>query len=250
MSYTIAEEFILPSKGIIYGKNSGIVKLRSMTTEDEMLRLSPSERPYKPLCDMIDACTVEGIGVSSYDMCLSDYQFLLHKLRIITYGSEYSTLSTCPYCGATNKNTISLDDMKVTECNLEDIDKYLTFHLPRSKKEIRLSMQSPRMFDEVTLKTKELKKKSDRTASDSTLVYTLMSLITAVDGVQLDVLKKEDFVRQLPMMDTNYIMRHAQKLVESFGIDPSIDEVCSMCGLDYTSSFRINKEFFGPSIDI
>lgn len=250
MSYTIAEEFILPSKGIIYGKQSGLVKLRSMTTEDEMLRLSPSERPYKPLCDMIDACTVEGIGISSYDMCLADYQFLLHKLRIITYGTEYATLSRCPYCGATNNNTISLDDMKVRECDIDSLNKYLTLTLPKTQHSIRLSLQTPRMFDDVTLKTKELKKKSDGAAADNTLIFTLMSLISQVDGEQMDILKKEDFVRKLPMMDTNYIIKYAQKLVESFGIDTSIEESCSVCGLDYTSSFRINKEFFGPSIDI
>ena len=251
MNYSIAEEYTLPSLGKVYTqKINPIVKLRSMTTEEEMKRLSPNERQYKNLCDIIDDCIVEPIGISAYDMCIADYQFLLHKLRIVTYGSEYKINSTCPYCGTLNQNTINLNDLKVTECSLEDISKYREIDLPKTGKHVRLSLQTPRMIDEVTLKNKELKKKSKGEAKDSTLVYTLVSLISSVDGEYLDPVKKEDFVRNLPMMDTNYIMKHAQKLVESFGIDLRITEICGLCGLDYNGSFRFTSEFFGPSIDI
>ena len=88
--YTIAEEFTLPSGGQLYDPPiSPIVKLRSMTTEDEMKRLSPSERAYKNMCEIIDGCIVDDIGISTYDMCLADYQFLLHRIRVVTYGKEY-----------------------------------------------------------------------------------------------------------------------------------------------------------------
>jgi hypothetical protein len=84
-NYSIAEEYTLPSLGKVYTqKINPLVKLRSMTTEEEMKRLSPSERQYKNLCDIIDDCIVEPIGISAYDMCIADYQFLLHKLRIVT----------------------------------------------------------------------------------------------------------------------------------------------------------------------
>ena len=62
-------------------------------------------------------------------------------------------------------------------------------------------------------------------------------------------IKKEQFVRTMPMMDTNYIIKHAEKLVESFGIRMEIPYTCSLCGLDYNSIFRVTKEFFGPTID-
>ena len=190
-----------------------------------MRRLAPNERQYKNLCDIIDACIVEPIGISAYDMCIADYQFLLHKLRIVTYGSEYKLNSTCPYCGTVNENTIQLDELKTVECSLEDISKYMEIDLPKTGKHVRITLQTPRMIDEVTLRNKELKKKSKGAAADSTLIYTLTSLISTIDGDYMDPVKKEDFVRSLPMMDTNYIMKHAQKLVESFGIDPRITEI-------------------------
>jgi hypothetical protein len=183
-------------------------------------------------------------------MCLADYQFLLHKLRIVTYGSEYKTTSVCPYCGAENQTDINLNDLIVETCDVENLTNLMEFQLPKTGKTVKISLQTPRMVDEITIRNKELMRKSKGTAKDSTLIYTLCSLITTIDGKSLDPVKKEDFVRSLPMMDTNYIIKHAKKLVESFGIVPYVEGTCSLCGLDYTSSFRFTSEFFGPSVDI
>lgn len=250
-NYTIAEEYTLPSLGKIYSENvNPVVKLRSMTTEHEMKRLAPSDRAYQNICEVIDDCIVNDIGISAYDLCLADYQFLLHKLRIVTYGSDYKTTIQCPYCGSVQTNTIDLNDLKVTTFNESDFTKYLEFTLPKTEKKIKLRMQTPRMTDEIKIQSKELNKKSNNSAGDTAFLFTLQKMIDTVDGVKLDPVQKEDFVRNLPMMDTNYIVKHSEKLVESFGIDTVTPNTCLACGLDYNSSFRITSEFFGPSIDI
>ena len=74
-------------------------------------------------------------------------------------------------------------------------------------------------------------------------------LIETVDGKKYEDFQLDPFLRKLPMMDTNYLIKAAQKLNTSFGIDNTLMHTCSFCGLDYTSSFRITSEFFGPSID-
>ena len=102
-NYSIAEEYVLPSRGKVYSQNvNPNVKIRSMTTEEEMKRLAPSDKTYKNLCEIIDDCLVENPGISSYDMCLADYQFLLHKLRVVTYGPDYPITSKCPFCRSDN----------------------------------------------------------------------------------------------------------------------------------------------------
>ena len=250
-NYSIAEEYTLPSKGLVYSENvNPNVKIRSMTTEEEMKRLAPSERAYKNLCEIIDDCLIEDPGISSYDMCLADYQYLLHKLRIVTYGSSYPTVTRCPYCRTENENNIDMSSLEVVEYNPDEFAKYTEFVLPQTKKSIKIKLQTPRMIDDVNERNRELRKKSRNSSVDSAFLFTLQILIDTVDGEYLDPIKKEDFVRSLPMMDTNYIMKHAEKLVESFGIDTKLTFVCSACGLDYTSSFRVTSEFFGPSIDI
>ena len=248
-TYSIAEEFTLPSRGKVYSTNvKPTVKLRSMTTEEEMKRLSPSDRAYKNLCEIIDDCILDDPGISVYDMCLADYQFLLHKLRVVTYGADYPVATVCPYCKNANENVINMNDIEVTEYNHEEFAKYFEFELPVTKKRIKLRLQTPRMIDDVTERNNELRRKSKGKSVDSAFLFSLESLIETVDGQVLDPIKREDFVRSLPMMDTNYIMKHGEKLVESFGVDNTLHFTCPLCGLDYTSSFRITKEFFGPTV--
>ena len=249
-NYSIVEEFTLPSLGKVYKENvNPVVKIRSMTTEEEMRRLAPSEHAYKNLCEIIDACLVEDPGISSYDMCIADYQFLLHKLRVVTYGTDYRITSTCPYCANQNDFTLNLNDLEVKQFNSDDFSSLNDFILPKTKKKITLKMQSPRTADEIEARSKELKKKTRGTAGDTAFLFTLQEIIDTVDGEKLDIVRKEDFVRNLPMMDTNYIIKKAEKLVESFGVDNTTYHTCALCGLDYTSHFRFTKEFFGPSID-
>lgn len=249
--YTIAEEFTLPSLGKVYEgiKVNPIIKLKSMTTEHEMKRLSPSERPYQTICEIIDDCMVEDPGISSYDMCLSDYMFLLYKLRTVTYGPIYAIENTCPFCKTKNESTVNLDDLEVTMYDEDNFAELSHFTLPRTEYNVVIKMQTPRMLDDVTMRNKETQRRTKGKAGDSAFLYTIQDMIETVNGKKLDVIASEDFVRNLPLMDTNYIAQKSQKLVESFGVKNIVDNVCTLCGLDYTSSFRLTNEFFRPSID-
>lgn len=250
MGYTIAETFKLPSNGKFYQKeiNPNIV-LRSMTTSDEMKRLGQSDRPNYLMASVIDDCLVEDVGISAYDMILPDYQFLLHKLRIVTYGNEYKVNSTCPYCGYTNESTIDLDNLEVDEIS-DEVNKYIEFDLPKSKHHIKLRMQTPRILDDIVLEAKEAKKKSPNMQGDPAFLLSLEKLIDTVDGERLKYLDMQQFITNMPMMDTNYIVKCAQKVNEIFGIKMEVNDTCALCGLAYTSNFRTDAKFFGPDIDI
>lgn len=246
--WTIAEEFTLPSKGKVYSKEvNANVKLRSMTTEEEMRRLGHSPYIYKMFSDMIDDCLVEKPGISAYDMCLGDYQFLLYKLRTVTYGPEYKVQSMCPQCGHINDLTVNLDSLKVKEFE-ESFNTSMEFQLPVSKKLIKLKWQTPRMLDDVEKKTKESNSKSADT-TESAVLFNVMSLIDTIDGVTYDDTKKELFVRKLPMRDTNTILKKAEKGLVTIGIDTNVQCNCSSCKQEYTLALPITGEFFRPTED-
>ena len=252
MSYcTILNQFNLPSKGLVYSKEiNPVVTLRAMTTVEEMKRLNHSDRPYALMAEVINDCIENDIGIHVYDMCVPDYQFLLHKLRTVTFGPEYKTTSRCPFCMSDNEHTIHLEsDLKVTSIDEEILKKYSEIVLPVSKHTIRLRMQSPRILDDITIKAKEIRKASPEYSGDPAFLLTLQALIGTIDGKVYEEFKIDPFLRKLSMMDTNYLIKAGQKLNTSFGIDPQIDHKCNICGLTYNSSFRITSEFFGPSID-
>lgn len=248
MDYTISEVFELPSKGKIYETEvKSQVRLRAMTTDDEMRRLAPSQRQYQTICDIIDGCIVDDIGISSYDMCLGDFQFLLYKLRIITYGPEYKGTLTCPYCGCTDPTSIDLESLPVLEYT-DEIEKYLNFELPVTKKHIKLKMQTPRLLDDIAAQSKELRKKAPD-IGDTAFLFSVQLSIAEIDHKKPSVVTLMDFVRNLPMKDTNYIIKASQAINEKVGIKNIVLNTCPVCGLDYSNSFRITSEFFGPSVE-
>lgn len=220
-----------------------------MTTEEEMRRLSPTDFPYKTLCDIIDTCMVTPCGISSYDMCLGDYQYLLHRLRVVTYGSNYPSSSVCPICGKLNKTVLNLDEIPVLTSSMEKLDELRKFTLPMSGKHIILKYQTPRDIDEISKEEREFKIQSPDSTTNITYLITLKHIIDTVDGRHLDRVALEQFLRKLPMKDTNMIYQHASKLNEKVGIDTKINNVCSnpKCGAKYQTTFRITNEFFGPT---
>ena len=251
MDTTILESAYLPSKGLIYGEHiNPEIQLRSMTTNEEMLRLTHSERQYKILCDIIDRCIVgEKPGISSYDMCLGDYQYLLHKLRVATYGNIYKLDTLCPICKTINTIEVDLDSFPVLSYS-EDLDKYFKFTLPGCKKEIEIRLQTPRSIDDINIKVKEFKKNNKDSDIDPTLLYTIQSLIAKIDGMIPSPMQMDSFLRDMSMRDTNYILKCAEKLNAKVGRDTTLSVTCKGCGVDYDSPFRITPEFFGPEIDI
>lgn len=248
--YTLKGTYTLPSLGMVYSVDvNPEVTLRSMTTNEEMKRLNHSDNGYAVMAEVIDDCIIDKLPISAYDMCLADYQFLLHRLRVVTYGSQYKLVATCPYCGSSIQTSIDLDSLEVTQFNAEEFEKYLELDLPQSKKHIKLKMQTPRMLDRIAARAKEQKRKTPDMVGDPAFLFTLAELIYSIDGEIVNPYEIDSFVRSLPMMDANYILRYSQKLVSSFGINTDITLMCNTCGLEHQSTFRTTAEFYGPSID-
>lgn len=247
-NYTITEKVILPSKGKIYKDVPETLTLRSMTTEEEMRRLSQRGTAYEKLCDIIDKCLIEEIPISSYDMCLGDYQGLLYGLRIATYGSKCLNPTICPHCGKLNNHEVDLYSLKPFD--FEDFcDEDFEIVLPQSKKTIKLKLQTPRILDQIEKDVNDYKEKNKDDILDTTFLFTLKHSIQYVDGIILDPIKLDAFLRKLPMRDTNVLMQKVLKLNDKVGINTEVSDKCDDCGNLYNATFRVSSEFFGPTID-
>lgn len=248
--YTISEYFTLPSKGLVYDqKVVPEVHLSSMTTRHEMQRLAPSKSQFKVLCDIIDDCMVDDIGISSYDMCSGDYQFLLFKLRTVTYGPEITIKDTCPFCGAVSDLKVNIDDLTIL-ANIEDFNKYRVFKLPVTGKEIKLRYQTPHMLDDVIEKAREYNERVKNNQVDQSMIFSMKEIIETVDGHKPDPINIDEWLRNLPMRDTNTILAYASKMDNCIGLDTNLNIVCDDCGRTHSTMLKVGPEFFRPEIDI
>ena len=121
-NYTIGEDMELPSRGLIYDKEvDSHVELRSMTARDEMKRLAPSSSQFRVLAEIIEGCMIEKPRIHVYDMALGDYEYLLHRLRIVTYGDEYKMYLRCPFCGEEFESIAHLEELQLKEFDIEKL---------------------------------------------------------------------------------------------------------------------------------
>ena len=246
--YTIMEGYELPSKGKIYTETlDPHIELRSMTARDEMKRLSPSSTPLKTLADIIEGCCIEKPAVHVYDMSLGDYEFLLHKLRIVTYGEDYKVALSCPECGKLIEAITQLGQLEVKEFDEEELRNIQTFSLPKSGRIITLNFQSPRMLEEMEVKVKDMKRRYKNVTIDFETLVRLLVNIDLVDGEKKSEHDLESIVTNLPAMDLQKILNHIDKLNKQIGLDNILYLTCPKCGEEVTTFFRFGPEFFRPT---
>ena len=246
--FTIMEGYTLPSKGKIYFKNvDPHIELRSMTAREEMRRLSPSSTPLKTLADIIEDCCIEKPAVHVYDMSLGDYEFLLHKLRIVTYGEDYKVALRCPDCGEMIEAVAKLGQLEVKEFNEDEIKEIQTFTLPKSGHIISLNFLSPRMVEEMEVKTKDMKRRYKTATIDFETLVRLLVNIDLVDGEKKNEHELESIVTSLPAIDMQKILNNIDKLNQKIGLENVLYLTCPKCGEEVTTFFRFGPEFFRPT---
>lgn len=246
--YTIAEGYTLPSNGKIYTETvDPHIELRSMTARDEMKRLSPSNTPLKTLADIIEGCCIEQPAVHVYDMSLGDYEFLLHKLRIVTYGEDYKVSLRCPNCGEVIDTVAKLDQLEVKEFDEDKVRELQTFTLPKSNRIITLNFTSPRMMEEMEVKVKDMKRRYKNATIDFETLVKLLLNIDLVDGEKKPETDLENIITNLPALDLQKILNNIDKLNQQVGLDNILYLTCPKCGEDITTFFRFGPEFFRPT---
>ena len=246
--FTIMEGYTLPSGGKIYEENvNPHIELRSMTGREEMRRLSPSSTPLKTLADIIEDCCIEKPAIHVYDMCLGDYEFLLHKLRIVTYGEDYKVALRCSECGEMIETVAKLDQLSVKEFDEEKIREIQTFSLPVSGRVISLNFLTPRMTEMMEVKTKDMKRKYKGATIDFDTFVRALCNIDLVDGEKKNEHELENILTTLPAKDLQKILNNIDKLNQQIGLDNVLYLTCPKCGEEVTTFFRFGPEFFRPT---
>lgn len=242
----IVETVYLPSQGLVYEEDvNPEVELSSMKTKHEMLRLSATEESQKVMATIINDCITSELGIDSYDLCIGDFQYLLYKLRVVTFGPEYEMECRCPYCGFDHTVKINLDELPVNTYT-DAIADLLELDLPVSGNHITFTMQTPRMLDRISAKVREHNKRRKNNTENATVLYTLLASIEKVDDEEVEAIELEQWLRDLPLADTNAMLYRIDEISDSLGIDLESLTTCPICGSSFIAPFRVNQSFFRP----
>ena len=141
------ESVPLPSKGLLYGKESffhkkELIDIKAMTAKEEDILLSSAYHKNNTVMkELIKSC----IGVQGIDpdeLILGDKNALAISIRITGYGSDYKTTVNCPACGAISDHVFDLSCIEIKRLGAEPVQEGVNafeYVLPITKKRVIFS---------------------------------------------------------------------------------------------------------------
>lgn len=249
-STTIQETYQLPSLGKLYGDNfPSEVTIRSMTTFEEKMRLG-NQGFWKTITGILNAVVTSPENFDSSDMTLFDFNFLMYKMRTVSYGPTYKVQVTCPHCGKTMISKVNLDDLKVNYLDPEAKEPFTVGPLPRSGD--ILQCRHVRVRDQINneRKSKDILRNHPDYQGDPAYILLMTSQISSVNGESKLPIELQMYVEKMSAMDSAYFRQAYDKQINGLGLDMRCNDVCESCGESFEFDLPFNSEFFRPTFDI
>lgn len=268
------EECFIPSRGIYYGWDEGVVMVRAMGQAAEKIlatqRLAQSGQSIDYL--FRECCQFPG-GFDPADLLLGDRVFLLYFLRGITYGNIYEFVVTCPdpNCAAVNTHKYDLNELANTivwadqHLGAEPFRVDLPYFSKATNREVWVGVRFLRAADanDMIAKRKVRKKLFARPGGprsraarqqqqqqqqqqqlDDTISDNMEKIIVSVMGVQ-DPFTIRSFISKMHSQDTTAVREWLRD--HTPGIDNTIQMECPDCGGEFTTELPITESFFRPA---
>lgn len=204
------------------------VKIRPFKYEDERrLRSATSiSESTEIIEDLINACMQ---GASLRDVTLADKNFILYKLRELSYGDEYQIEVGCGGCGSENELVVRLSDL---DCNraTPDMPNPRPVHLPDS---------------EVEVQVRHLMARDEQLFSNPEDLTENLWKVTESVGGHNDRMVIQSFLKECTARDISYLRN---KVFDSdLGIDNNVKYRCNSCGSEQKIELPITEAFFSAS---
>ena len=220
-------EVDLPSKGFANGGIS-TVEVRAFTFDDEkILRSIQKAGDGTSVISKLIARCMRGVEYS--DLLIVDKNYILYKLRALSYGEDYNIQATCEECSYESHLTVGLNDLPVNYAEkLEDLQGKFT--LPDSGVEVELQ----------TLTTRE-EGIMDKTSDIIDNLWRFIKTINGHSGRSIT----QGFVAGTTARDISVIRNSIFN--DDIGIQTLVNFVCKECGNHSSLDLPINETFFDAS---
>ena len=240
-----AEEVTLPSKGLLYPKDSplrnGILEMKYMTAREEDILTNVNLIENGTVIDkLLESLIISPINFN--DLLVGDKDAVLIAARILGYGSDY----TFNYNGEQiNVDLSTIKDKPLDESLIVDGKNEFSFTLPTSKKEVTFKFLTHGDEQKITRELKGLKKLNKNASND--LTTRMKYVLTSIDG-DYEIKTIREFV------DNEFLARDARELRNYISkIQPSVDlsfDYEDQRGNITTIDIPVGINFFWPDATI
>lgn len=244
---TIQETFSIPCYSLY--KQDKVDKkftLRAMTTMEEKLRLSSNS--FDTIAKIIKRCLETNKDLDINQLKLVDIQYLMYKLRIVTYGADYNIYGVrCPHCGKIVDVVYNLDDLEVNELPEDFKEPFEIGKLPISGDVLQCKLLTTQDYLDIIDEANEKKEKFPDYEGDPMWEFELMREICTVNKEVYPLFKMQQYIENLHARDYQYFIKKYDDMVGSIGINKNVEFDCPECNKKFRYMLPLTEEFFRPT---
>jgi hypothetical protein len=237
----------LPSKGLLYPGQNGMVKVEYLTAMDENILTSQNLIKSGKVLEYLLERKIKESPVPMEDLLVGDRNAIMIWLRVTGYGEIYPVKLTDPNSGVEFDHEIDLNALKTKELpkGVEpDENGEFEFLLPRSKKKIKFKLLT--VGDERSILSRSEKyEKATKSQISNTLTYRLQAQIKEIEGNR-DPNYIQQYINVMPAFDS-LKFREYSDIIEP-GIDMSV-EVEGPTG-SFQATITLGLNFFWPNVKL
>lgn len=242
----VQETYPLPSGDRLYAQETkGMITLRPMTTMEEKLRLS-STNSLMALAQIVQNCVITPQDFDVNELKMFDLDYLIYKLRVVTYGPTYTVSLKCPDCGHVFEQKISLDDIPVNELPEDFVEPFEIGPMPVSGDVVGCRLLSYSDYLAITRESKRILAKMPDYVGDPEFILKWTRILKTLNGKDFKVFEIQKYVENLHAADFQYLDQKYAKVVGGLGQDLSRVDLCPNCGGNVNYNVPIRGEFFRP----
>lgn len=218
----------LPSRGLAYVDCDESVMIRPFTfaQEKKLRSIKGTGHGVRVINELVREC-VQGLDFDS--MTLEDKNYILFKLREISYGDSYVISTDCRECGATNKLTVDISNVPV-EYAEDGYQEPFTITLPDTKQEVKF----------VTPRCKDEKYFDDASKLTDNLYRFALSV-----GKYSEQKVIKGFFEGTTVRDIAFFREELTK--SRYGMNKNMSYECASCGAVTESFIPFSDSFFSAS---
>ena len=231
----------LPSKGILYPKDSelakGVVEMKYMTAREEDILTNQSYIKNGTVLDKLMKSLIVS-PIKYDDLLIGDKNAIMIAARVLGYGKDY----TFEYLGEEHTVDLSTLENKLFNDSLVSSKGTFTFTLPTSGTKLEFKLLNEKDEEKIKQEIEGLKKINKESSTDVTtrLKYQIIS----VDGNE-DKIAIKDFV-------DNYLLASDSRALRTYikVITPDVDLIAKVMidGVEEDIEVPITLNFFWPDL--
>lgn len=237
----------LPSKGLLYPGQNGMVKVEYLTAMDENILTSQNLIKSGKVLEYLLERKIKESPVPMEDLLVGDRNAIMIWLRATGYGEMYPVKLTDPGSGVEFDYEINLSELKNKELpdGVEPDERgEFSFELPKSKKKIKFKLLT--VGDERSIMSRSEKyEKVTKSQVSNMLTYRLQAQIKEIDGNR-DINYIQQYVNVMPAFDSLKFREYSDSIEP--GIDMSV-EVEGPTGT-FQAPVTIGLNFFWPNVRV